>query len=724
MLIPPNGVPQALSQANLQQQQMLANLPAMLASTNLRGYSRPPRRFHEHQYKNNNRINYTHGHFPHTGQQHLPQHQIQPLGPSPHRPPQHLPGTSNANADHHLHPSAGQPSLSRSVDASCGRLLAPHLERRSSWDGSDAANDLRAQYRQSSSVSEAGGDMQTTTAPTSPTIHGSHLPAFRQAFNPTYAPNFGGPADRQSRDHRSSFSHGYRSHSHAYNPGNYRGRPYRPSRSEQGEPPNLASLSPQAFPVSPVTLPMSQMPLPTPMSLVSQHHLGSPNTRSQHVFPSSSDNAVIVSPRLLNGPSHSPRPQEVQEEVLDASSVQFGNFDADLYSSEPTEMAGLGLFEDSMMGPESPNTSGSASLGSTHEDALPPGNQFRSTVATHVPGQQAEHYLPVRDFPSLNANANANANALRFYRPQLADIPSSPATGTLAAATQKKRSNPAAPASVLASPVQRPSRHGRRRSAGDEADLGIEDVTFFGKIPAMKDEEEREKAVIALTKDGAGIGGSATTPAREITRSNNAAHAHTPTKKLPPLYRRTTSAISTPTSTATISNTHNTDTTASSLPRSNLPSLTSASASTASSSASVTSESPSSVAGSPTTALKTYDGTMQPPIKEQPAASLTAPGASAVGSAALASNPAKSVSRTEKPRGGDSNLDDIPTPKPLTTFLVKAGSDAAPSVKEADKSIPQIKRPNDTVASSGTSNTNLASPSTSQTGKSRKRTGT
>ena len=89
----------------------------------------------------------------------------------------------------------------------------------------------------------------------------------------------------------------------------------------------------------------------------------------------------------------------------------------------------------------------------------------------------------------LAVSMNAARVAARF-KPELADIPASPGL---------QRSIPGSPGPA-AMGSRRPS-HTRRKSAGDEKSLGLEDITFFGNIPVQRNQAEREKAMAALLRE-------------------------------------------------------------------------------------------------------------------------------------------------------------------------------------------------------------------------------
>lgn len=555
---------QALSQANLQQQQaqqvavqqqqqqqqqILANLHASIAATSgMRGGFRQsagpgPRRFHEHGYRNNFRQGQT--------GQYAAQMYGQPQSPT-------LPDSA-----HLLHPSSHHAGLGRSTTGSNGQgglQRPPLLDRRSSWDGSNADRDLRQSYRGSSSVSEAGvSDIGTATAPTSPTMVNGPLPAFARGgqqfgqpqsssaqsqggFSPSMSAGAAfGNGDRQGREQRSAGQAAYgRSQSH-FSGYNGRGQPNRPPRvqrshqqqqqQEEGMYSPTTGFPLAAFPsalnYAALNTPQGQqllllqqqlaqqhglqmpLPLPFPVSPVSGHQY-QPLPQSfgppRHQHTRSASVSTVSHPASEAGdfrsPSNGPRmhqmsppqpvplmpPQALAGEALqvDGSSVRaqspqpngpirFGNFDAAFYSSEPKDMASLGLYE-GVPGIDSPQVISGSSSVSCGTSAL----LDEASIPDDLPQLPPARPLAV----SMNA-----ARAAARFKPELADIPASPAPqGSLAGM----------PGGGLGS--RRPS-HTRRRSAGDEKSLGLEDITFFGNIPVQRNQAEREKAMAALLKE-------------------------------------------------------------------------------------------------------------------------------------------------------------------------------------------------------------------------------
>lgn len=515
---------QALSQANLQQQQaqqqqLVANIPALLASTGARNSrsAAGPRRFHEHSYRPNRQQQtgfYTaqqqqqhQQHQHHHHQQHQQQQSLlaQQLYASQQQQ-QIFQNQLSVMTAQMLHPDSNTLSPRSADPANSGTTRGPRLDRRSSWDGSAASDDNRQPFRNSSSASEAAvGDLGTTTAPTSPAMHNGNLPAFASrssyqngpasAASPTLstmsistAPagsygQYGGgfTADRQSRGTRGNASYG-RSPSQASGSNGYV-RPPRHSRDDVGGLSVGMSLPMQPFPTS---FPPGQQPglELAGLQLGSQQARGNRHiSNSSAVSLTSADASLANSPLVsvpVSIPCNDDRDPVIQSDssspIPSPSSIRFGNFDAALYSSEPAEMAGLGLFETISSSESSPSGMMEAAarleMASIPDDLpLPP---------------------PIRLPPQPSANfVVAVKNAQRF-KPQLADIPASPAV-------KGPMPNTRADAGSLG---RRPSlQNGRRRSAGDEAALGLRDVTFFGNIPVNKSPNEREKAMAALLKE-------------------------------------------------------------------------------------------------------------------------------------------------------------------------------------------------------------------------------
>lgn len=502
---------QALSQANLQQQQaqqqqLLANLPALLAASTLRNSTRSTsRRFHEHSYKQmrqqqgNAAMQQQHQNV--FGQQLLSpqqaQHAFQNNALFSHSVNQLHPSSSSASPSSH--------SFSRSQNAAGHLARPPILERRSSWDGSAASDETRQNFRGSSSVSEAGvgpapPDMGTTTAPTSPATHNAQLPAF--ATHVTYP---AGPSSiasptlstvsvatapagsfaqygtsqnsgRQGRETRSqwppssSSASFARSSSHtsrndlqyARSPGRY-GQYDLPLASG-------TSIPMQAFPTG---LPMGHLPVAETTPVDYAARAAELLTKGGSALSTTSaSTSVLASPTFnVSGASLEERDPVLDDDTIPSpSSIRFGNFDAAFYSSEPTDMAGLGLYDAASSTDGSPlSLSGTPSFDDSiipEEVALPP--------PVRLPSQQLASFA-------------ASMRAAQRFRPQLADIPASPAAKHVAGPDASSR---------------RPSlQSNRRRSAGDEAGLGLGDVTFFGKIPVSKNEGEREKAMASLLKE-------------------------------------------------------------------------------------------------------------------------------------------------------------------------------------------------------------------------------
>lgn len=522
---------QALSQANLQQQQaqqqqLLANLPALLAATNLSRSTRStPRRFHEHSYKQLRQSGNggVHGQQQQQGQQNIFGQQLL----SPQQAQQVFANNQSFSQSigHGVHPSKQAFSRSQNVAANNHLSRPPILERRSSWDGSAASDETRQQsYRRgSASVSEAGPgasttspsdglgnapiDMGTTTAPTSPAMHNGTLPAFAShatyqpppstiasptlstvsvatapagSFN-QYAPNQG--RDRQNRNQRnqwpSSSSYNPRSPSQTSGIGGQHGKASRYYGSQDdGQFVTGTSIPMQSFPTT--------LPLATdfnagalPMDYAARNDLGPSNSSA---LSTTSTSASLAASPLVNVEAMAG--SEERDPIVDdgtipsPSSIRFGNFDAAFYSSEPSDMAGLGLFDASSSTDGSPL---SLSGGPAFDDSIIP--------------EEVELPPPVRLPSQQPANFAASMRAAQRFRPQLADIPASPAAKHVPSPLNK-------PDLEESTSSRRPSlQSNRRKSAGDEVGLGLGDVTFFGKIPVSKNEGEREKAMAALLKE-------------------------------------------------------------------------------------------------------------------------------------------------------------------------------------------------------------------------------
>lgn len=538
---------QALSQANLQQQQaqqqqLLASLPALLAATTMRNTSRStPRRFHEHSYKQLRQ---------HQGTGNMQQQQTNVFGQQLLSPQQAQQLFQNS----HVFQSSGQSQYAAANDAfsrspgaagSGGHHMRPPiLERRSSWDGSAASDETRhqAHNRRGSSTKATGSnptgahstsatapiDTGTTTAPTSPAMHNGNLPAFAShgmyqrppstiasptlstvsiatapagSFN-QYGTSQG--ADRQMRDHRNQWPHSStfaqgRSSSHVSRQDGQQAKGPRHHRDEGSPIATGSSIPMQDYPTG---LPMGQLPVAAgmPFGYRAQAEQG---VDSSALSTTSTSVSVLGSPSV-NMPissSFDDRDPVIEDDSMPSpSSIRFGNFDAAFYSSEPTEMAGLGLFDASSSSDGSPlSFDGTPSFDDStipEEVALPP---------------------PVRLPPQQPANFAASMRAAQRFRPQLADIPASPAA--------KHVPSPMGQGDVEGSSSRRPSlQSNRRRSAGDEVGLGLGDVTFFGKIPVSKNEDEREKAMAALLKESGKDFKPSSLPSSSATSQSDSAH--------------------------------------------------------------------------------------------------------------------------------------------------------------------------------------------------------
>ena len=452
---------QALSRANLQhqqqqvqavqnQQQLLASLPALLGATNLRNYRPPPRRLNDATYRNYRQP-------PH---HHLQQHQYLQA----QQKNLVSPSTSTSASNHLLPSSAGH--LSRSTNSYSGHS-APMLERRSSWDGAQATPDSGQQYLGSSSVSEAGaGELGPATAPTSPGLNGVIIPTFPRASAPSSASSIistpsptltafnGYTASGENRPMRGQRGYGTRyEHSQAQASGTgARGRPYRQRDDD------FARSQASAFP-SPIPLGLE--------AVLPKHGREQPQLAPVHASPIAEASSNPHQSPHERG-THTLQQSEDQEDVPLASSIRFGNFDAAYYSSEPAEMAGLGLFD-----------------GIPGADAPDPSKPARKPEESPPAPDEAPQIPPVSVVPARSQNA-ALPISTPHNRSELADISASPA----------KRNTPASP-----NMSRQPSTPNRRRSAGDEADLGLDDVTFFGDVPVNHNEGQRKQAMAALLKE-------------------------------------------------------------------------------------------------------------------------------------------------------------------------------------------------------------------------------
>lgn len=523
---------QALSQANLQQQQaqqqqLLASLPALMAGTNLRNSARSTsRRFHEHSYKQMRQQGSS------AHQQSLFGHQLL----SPQQSQQAFSNTAMLSAAMgYLQPasvfSPSTQSFSKSQGASTHLNRPPILERRSSWDGSAASDETRQNYRGTSAISEAGvgaapPDVGTTTAPTSPAMHSGQLPAFAghamysteasSIASPTlstvsiatapagsfhqYAPN--SVQDRQGRDQRNQWQSSYTSSSTYLNsPSHASGDDQRSSKSPGGYGYGSAPLA------TGTSLPMQTYPTGLPMGKLpaaggrSVPYAARPSEMAAVPIGSALSTTSTSTSLLASPASGAPHASfEERDPVVDdgeipsPSSIRFGNFDAAFYSSEPTDMAGLGLFDTS----------------STSSDTSPLSLSGTPSFDDSIIPEEVELPPPVRLPPQQLATFTASMRAAQRFRPQLADIPASPAA----------KHGPGPDVSS-----RRPSlQSNRRRSAGDEAGLGLGDVTFFGKIPVSKNEDEREKAMAALLKESSKDYKPSSLPSSSATSQVNSAH--------------------------------------------------------------------------------------------------------------------------------------------------------------------------------------------------------
>lgn len=505
---------QALSQANLQQhqaiaagqqhhtqqqQQFLANLPALLAASTLRNQrpNQPPRRFQQQQdntYSRNFRQPQ------HLYQQQQYQHAQQANSSSIGSPTQlspHAflhPSTSNMS---HMRGHSSQASFSRSINGYRANNSAPTLERRSSWDGGQANTDERAAYAGASSISEAGGQSLPSgpaTAPTSPATIGGMLPTFpRHGPSSTASPastpspsistfqayqndmnrqqQRGGPPDRYQ---------GYnRLPNYNQQLGQQRGRQnrQRDAYPSPGAPPESLP-GPEASSGSPAELAPAQNDAPQTTTDTS---ISAPEVKAGNVPAPDAESALTTDESALE-----------TDDALDPQSIRFGTFDAAFYSSEPAEMAGFGLF-DGIPAFDSPAVS-------LPDQASDLGLPAPDELSLPAPLQSASS----APLPHLRRLGSNNRIATLRYRPGLADIPASPA----------KRSTPVSP-----DLSKRPSMHNRRKSAGDEAELALGDITFFGNVPVDKDENARIQAMNALLKEGTKASSLSCTP-RKVRRTS------------------------------------------------------------------------------------------------------------------------------------------------------------------------------------------------------------
>lgn len=441
-----------VSQMQMSQQQILASLPALLASTPMRNMRGPQKRFHEHQYR--------------------------PPRQSAHGHPTSLHHLSSAQS-HFLHPMSSHPLAKSTGSNGLRQAVPPQLERRSSWDAGEARNGINGLYRGTSSVSEAGG-AEIATAPTSPSMVGGMLPAFspmpsvhqqvqqNDAVLSSLTSNISGvhnidPSvfaglERVARDQRRMGNSGgsgvsSRVPSRGSSVSNFRGRP-------SGRADGAQTIAEQA-----------EFDVPVP-SATTTIQIGG----DQQASTSSNSESVqqVLSERPSSDGDAESRPAEVTLVTApallpQAGSIRFGNFDAAFYSSEPTELAGLGVFESDLV---------SEYATSPFTDAV--------SVALSVPEDLT---LPS---PRLPAHALTSSGVSKRGQ----KMPS-PATDMQTKDSQKE----ATALPFLDS--RRPSLHSRRRSAGDEAALDLRDVTFFGNIPVHNSSKtEGNGVVIALSKEG------------------------------------------------------------------------------------------------------------------------------------------------------------------------------------------------------------------------------
>lgn len=507
---------QALSQANLQQhqaiaagqqhhtqqqQQFLANLPALLAASTLRNQrpNQPPRRFQQQQQDNAYSRNFRQPQ--HLYQQQQYQHAQQANSNSIGSPTQlspHAflhPSTPNMS---HMRGHSSQSSFSRSVNGYRANNAAPTLERRSSWDGGQANTEERAAYAGASSISEAGGQSLPTgpaTAPTSPATIGGMLPTFPRhgpssSASPASTPSpsvatfqaYQNDMNRQQRAGPADRYQGYnRQPNYNQQPGQQRGRQ---NRQRDAYPSPGVPL--EALPGPEVSSSSPANPLPVPNGDLQQH---------------AADASVpepVTKAGDLPSTAHAERALETDESALetdgalDPQNIRFGTFDAAFYSSEPAEMAGLGLF-DGIPAFDSPAVS-------LPDQASDLGLPAPDELSLPAPLQSASS----APLPNLRRLGSNNRIATLRYRPGLADIPASPA----------KRSTPVSP-----DLSKRPSMHNRRKSAGDEAELALGDITFFGNVPVDKDENARIQAMNALLKEGTKASSLSGTP-RKVRRTS------------------------------------------------------------------------------------------------------------------------------------------------------------------------------------------------------------
>lgn len=428
------------------QQQLLANLPALLAANNLRSSRPPTKRFPDQSHR-------------------PPRYSHSPNGTSAYLQP---------GPPHISYPSMATGSLSRNTIAEHGGAM-PQLERRSSWDSMNVsmANDRR-QYRSSSSRSDIGQmELTTMTAPTSPNMNGSFLPTFSvrntpYSHSPIESAGSASPAnnsslysaesasasvlaglERVARDQMRMGSYGgpHRT-TNKMNMASSRGRFTRPS---QDRPQAAASAMPVPYPSESAELAFEELArlrkeAEAASSESTKAEVGSEATRSdnpstQQTEPTSSSPSRVST--------------STQEEIKDIQpgSIRFGNFDATFYSAEPSEMTSLGLYEtdsvtDSVMG--SPALSSIAPSDKAAIDNI-------SLSSPRLPSTPMAASLPKPD--------TIRDSLKRGYR---LDLPSG---------------NRYPPIPETDKEVSTPTVRARRHSAGDEAGLGMKDVTFFGNIP-------------------------------------------------------------------------------------------------------------------------------------------------------------------------------------------------------------------------------------------------
>ena len=485
---------QALSQANLQQQQqqvqaaqdhqqqLMATLPALLAATTLRGH-KPPRRFNDNTYR-------------YYRQQHHPihQNQYQQVQQS------NLASPSISVSNHLLYPHSGN-VLSNSATGYNGQSAT--LERRSSWDGAQTTTVLRQRYVGSSSMSEAGagelgGATGVATAPTSPILNGGNLSLFTQQAVPSTTSSMSTASSPTTSTYNTHIVNGdprlprdkrVQGTGHERSPiAGPRGRLLR-QRDDQVVRGTFSQYQPSS------TVSRQSLPITVSSGRAAKQQGSVPNSAAATSFQQTSQLMSSPGGSYVKFGSRDDKPGlsqhingEDEENFLVAGTIRFGNFDAAFYSSEPAEMAGLGLFN-GIPGAESP-----------FQSSLPSNLEPSVSMPDELPPS------PRLSFKSPGAPPAATPDpALSFQHGMINKS-----------------------ASVAKSSLSRPPMHNRRKSAGDEVELSLKDVTFFGNVPVDKDERVRKQAMAALLKEsGKDFGKPESPPIHIKARRTSASSSNT-----------------------------------------------------------------------------------------------------------------------------------------------------------------------------------------------------